>query len=189
MKENPAPSLEQLTEVFKHYVTGQTPRAKTVVDLSGSITRYEAQDNSALKFAARHVVPWVSDRIKAKLYASFSRGGPWLEYLPLPARDSDLRKASKKSSPSITTKLIAGTIMLGYCCFLADVSSASCLRLGQLPFTVHYHFIYIFSHLQIVSAILFLDILSPATFIANDAHCISPTIYLAESSGWKMSTM
>jgi hypothetical protein len=113
LKENPAPSLEQLTEVFKQYVAGQTPRAKTVVDLSGSITRYEAQDNWVLKFAVRHIVPWVSDGLKAKLYVSFSRGGPWLEYLPLPARDSDLRKASKKSSPSITTKLIAGTMLVG----------------------------------------------------------------------------
>lgn len=112
LKENPTPSLEQLTEVFNQYITGQAPRAKTVVDLSGSITRYEAQDTWVLKFAARHIVPWVSDRIKAKLYASFSRGGPWLEYLPLPARDIDLKAAAEKPTHSIS-RLIVGTFIVG----------------------------------------------------------------------------
>lgn len=107
------PSLEQLTEVFNQYITGQKPRAKTVVDLSGQITRYEAQDTWVLKFAARHIVPWVSDRLKAKLYASFSRGGPYLEYLPLPAIDVDLRKPTKKPSsrgifPGLITVMIIG---------------------------------------------------------------------------------
>ncbi|KAJ5680157.1 hypothetical protein N7455_008755 [Penicillium solitum] len=106
LKENPMPSLEQLTEVFNQYVTGQKPRAETVVDLSGQITRYEAQDTWILKFAARHIVPWVSDRLKAKLYASFSRGGPYLEYLPLPAVDAALAKPVKKSSRGISPKLI-----------------------------------------------------------------------------------
>lgn len=100
------PSLGQLTEVFNQYVTGQRPRAETVVDLSGQITRYEAQDTWILKFAARHIVPWVSDRLKAKLYASFSRGGPYLEYLPLPAMDAALAKPVKKSSRGISPKLI-----------------------------------------------------------------------------------
>ena len=109
LKENPMPSLEQLTEVFNQYAAGQEPRAKTVVDLSGQITRYEAQDTWALKFASRHIVPWVSGKLKAKLYASYSRGGPWLEYLPLPAKDADLAKPTKKPSRAISPKLIAGT--------------------------------------------------------------------------------
>jgi hypothetical protein len=114
LKENPKPSLKQLTEVFNQYITGQMPRAKTVVGLSGQITRYEAQDSRVLKFAARHIVPWVSDGVKARLYASFSKGGPWLEYLPLPAMDINLAKACKKQEPnqSIAPKLIAGTIMV-----------------------------------------------------------------------------
>jgi hypothetical protein len=94
LKESPIPSLEQLTGVFDQYFAGQKPRADTVVDISGQITRYEAQDSWVLKFAARHVVPWVSDKLKAKLYASFSRGGPHLEYLPLPAIDAELVKST-----------------------------------------------------------------------------------------------
>ncbi|KAJ5545269.1 hypothetical protein N7535_006348 [Penicillium sp. DV-2018c] len=89
LKESAVPSLEQLTGVFDRYFAGQKPRSDTVVDISGQITRYEAQDSWVLKFAARHVVPWVSDKLKAKLYASFSRGGPHLEYLPLPEIDAD----------------------------------------------------------------------------------------------------
>ncbi|KAJ5689708.1 hypothetical protein N7462_004100 [Penicillium macrosclerotiorum] len=110
LKETPMPSLEQLNEVFDQYITGQRPRAETVVDLSGQITRYEAQDTWILKFAARHIVPFVSDKLKANLYASFSRGGPWLEYLPLPAKDKDLPKSSTESSSSISPKVIMGSI-------------------------------------------------------------------------------
>ncbi|KAJ5118781.1 hypothetical protein N7526_010418 [Penicillium atrosanguineum] len=113
LKETPTPSVEQLTEVFNKYITGQAPRARRVVDISGSITRYEAQDTWFLKFAARHIVPWFSDRIKAKLYASFSKGGPWLEYLPLPARDIDIGTAAEEPIQSIAPRLIAGTIILG----------------------------------------------------------------------------
>ncbi|KAJ5511075.1 Monooxygenase FAD-binding [Penicillium expansum] len=111
LKKNPMPSLEQLTGVFNQYIIGQKPRAEAVVDLSGQITRYEAQDTWALKFAARHIVPWVSDRVKAKLYASFSRGGPYLEYLPLPAIDADLAKPAMKPSRGISPKLITVMIM------------------------------------------------------------------------------
>ncbi|KAJ5359754.1 uncharacterized protein N7496_012167 [Penicillium cataractarum] len=112
LKENPIPSLEQLSKVFNQYITGQAPRAKTVVGLSGSITRYEAQDNWVLKFAARHIVPWVSDNLKARLYASFSSSGPWLKYLPLPAKDNNLREASNKSDRSIAPTLITAAIMV-----------------------------------------------------------------------------
>jgi hypothetical protein len=113
LKANPKPSLEELTEVFNQYITGQMPRAKTVVDLSGQITRYEAQDSWILKFAARHIVPWVSDGLKAKLYASFSKGGPWLEYLPLPTMDVNLAQVPAEPSWSISSKLIAGTAVVG----------------------------------------------------------------------------
>ncbi|KAJ5813269.1 uncharacterized protein N7503_000019 [Penicillium pulvis] len=113
LKEDPSPTLEQLTEVFDQYVAGQMPRAETVVGISGQITRYEAQESWILKFAARHIVPYVSDGLKAKLYSSFSKGGPWLEYLPLPAIDADLVKADKNSSRGVAGKWIAGTIMVG----------------------------------------------------------------------------
>ncbi|KAJ5934271.1 hypothetical protein N7466_003818 [Penicillium verhagenii] len=58
LKESPIPSAEQLTEVFNQYIAGQMPRAKTVVDISGQITRYEAEDSWILKFAAQNIVPW-----------------------------------------------------------------------------------------------------------------------------------
>ncbi|EKV19896.1 Monooxygenase, FAD-binding [Penicillium digitatum] len=113
LREHPMPSVEQLSEVFTQYINGQKPRAEKVVELSGQITRYEAQDTWAFKFAARHIVPWVSDRLKAKLYASFSRGGPCLEYLPLPAMDADLAKPAKKPRRGIFSKLIPVMIMSG----------------------------------------------------------------------------
>lgn len=101
LRENPKSALKQLTEVFNQYITGQMPRAKTVVDLSGQITRPEAQDSWILKVAARHIVPWVSDGLKAKLYASFSKGGPWLEYFPLPAMDVNLEKPPKSPAGAL----------------------------------------------------------------------------------------
>ncbi|KAJ5476081.1 hypothetical protein N7475_001810 [Penicillium sp. IBT 31633x] len=113
LKETPLPSLEELNGVFDQYIAGQMPRAKTVLDVSGQITRYEAQDSWVLKFAARHIVPWVSDGLKAKLYASFSKGGPFLEYLPLPVMDTDLAKPRPKPSRSISLTLIAGLTMGG----------------------------------------------------------------------------
>ncbi|KAJ5907503.1 hypothetical protein N7495_000185 [Penicillium taxi] len=116
LKENPAPSLEQLAEVFNRYMVDQKSRAKTVVGISGQITRYEAQDAWFLKFASRHIVPWVSDRLKASLYVGFSRGGPWLEYLPLPATAVDLTAPPPKGpvqARNISPKLVAGTILSG----------------------------------------------------------------------------
>jgi hypothetical protein len=113
LQQYPKPTLEQLTNVFNQYVAGQKPRAETVVSLSGQITRYEAQDSWFLKFAARHILSYVSDGLKAKLYSSFSEGGPWLEYLPLPALDADLAKSANVPSKSITGKFVAGTIMVG----------------------------------------------------------------------------
>ncbi|KAJ5779108.1 hypothetical protein N7457_006828 [Penicillium paradoxum] len=113
LKETPMPSLEQLTGVFDQYIAGQMPRAKTVVDISGQITRYEAQDTWILKFAARHIIPWVSDKLKANLYASFSKGGPWLEYLPLPAMDTDVKSPPQVSSRRIHPMLIGGIVIGG----------------------------------------------------------------------------
>ncbi|KAJ5971292.1 uncharacterized protein N7479_001210 [Penicillium vulpinum] len=113
LRRNPMPSLEELTEVFDQYVAGQKPRAETVVDVSGQITRYEAQDSWVLKFAARHVVPWVSDRLKAKLYASFSRAGPSLEYLAPPKTEADLAKPPRMPSVGICRKLMTFMGMSG----------------------------------------------------------------------------
>ncbi|KAL4940542.1 hypothetical protein BDV06DRAFT_196363 [Aspergillus oleicola] len=87
LKEHPNPSAEQLSQVFGQYYERQLPRARTVVDISGRITRYEAQDTWLYTFAARHIVPWISDTAKARGYANFSNGGPWLEHLPLPTLD------------------------------------------------------------------------------------------------------
>ncbi|KAJ5772702.1 hypothetical protein N7520_003231 [Penicillium odoratum] len=113
LEESPTPSLEQLTEVFDRYITGQKPRAETVVGLSGHITRYEAQDTWILKLAARHIVPRVGDSLKARFYASFSKGGPWLEYLPLPIEDVDLAKGATNPGGSTAGKLIVGTLIVG----------------------------------------------------------------------------
>lgn len=113
LKESPNPSLDQLCQVFDSYVAGQKPRAETVVDLSGQITRYEAQDTWLLKFAAKNIVPWVSDNLKAKLYASFSRGGPWLEYLPLPAMDKNLVNTTEDGRRGFPSLVIAGTLLVG----------------------------------------------------------------------------
>lgn len=117
LRETPMPSLEQLNAVFDQYIAGQMPRAKTVLDVSGQITRYEAQDSWVLKFAARHIVPWVSDSLKAKLYASFSKGGPFLEYLPLPIMDTALAKPPQKPTRNISPGLIAGVMMCGAAIF------------------------------------------------------------------------
>jgi hypothetical protein len=108
LKEYPTPSLSRLNQVFDSYIAGQKPRAESVVNLSGQITRYEAQDTWILKFAAKNIVPWVSDNLKAQLYASFSRGGPWLEYLPLPAGDRDLMNATQETSRLIPSLITAG---------------------------------------------------------------------------------
>ncbi|KAJ5817131.1 hypothetical protein N7447_009364 [Penicillium robsamsonii] len=130
LKESPMPSLEQLTKVFNQYIAGQKPRAETVVDISGQITRYEAQNSWVLKFAARHIVPWVSDKLKAKLYASFSRGGPCLDYLPLPAMDAGLRKPAKPEqmpNAGISPKLITFMGMGGTAAILWHMNSQNAL--------------------------------------------------------------
>ncbi|KAL4742467.1 hypothetical protein BDV11DRAFT_211152 [Aspergillus similis] len=97
LKEHPVPSEEKLSHVFDEYQRRHAPRAHTVVDISGRITRYEAQDSWLYKFAAQHIIPWVSDSTKANGYASFSNGGPWLEYLPLPALDAEILQQRLKA--------------------------------------------------------------------------------------------
>ncbi|KAF9892640.1 hypothetical protein FE257_001042 [Aspergillus nanangensis] len=95
LTETPTPSQSQLTELFARFDEGQRPRAEMVNNLSGQITRYEAQDTWFLKFASRHLSPWVSDKLKAKAYAAFSKKGPCLEYLPLPEADLAKRMATE----------------------------------------------------------------------------------------------
>ncbi|KAL4793129.1 hypothetical protein BDV19DRAFT_380412 [Aspergillus venezuelensis] len=89
LRAHPNPSTEQLSQLFEEYFERHLPRARTVVDISGRITRYEAQDSWLYTFAARHIVPWIGDVTKAQEYANFSNGGPWLEYLPLPTLDEE----------------------------------------------------------------------------------------------------
>ncbi|KAL3479737.1 hypothetical protein BJX99DRAFT_221685 [Aspergillus californicus] len=88
LKQDPIPSSEQITELFDTFYTHHKPRADTVCSLSGQITRYEAQDTWFLKVGARYINSWIGDRTKANLYAKFSKGAPWLEWLPLPAVDA-----------------------------------------------------------------------------------------------------
>ncbi|KAL4812982.1 hypothetical protein BDW67DRAFT_188103 [Aspergillus spinulosporus] len=90
LKEHPIPSLEQLAGAFQEYHVRQRPRADAIVSMSGRITQYEAQETWLYKFAAQHVIPLVSDSVKAHAYAKFSNSSPWLEYLPLPALDAGL---------------------------------------------------------------------------------------------------
>lgn len=116
LKEHPMPSTEQLVEVFDTYFAGQSPRAHTVCNLSGQITRYEAQDSWLYKFAAQHIIPLVSDTTKANAYAGFSNGGPWLEYLPLPDMDRELaaQRANKsKSSTGVGLIPTVGAVLGG----------------------------------------------------------------------------
>ncbi|KAJ9369296.1 hypothetical protein DTO282E5_5958 [Paecilomyces variotii] len=87
LQKTPNPSTADITELFLGFERLHRPRADLVGKISGQITRYEAQDTVLLKFASRYIAPWVSDWTKANLYASFARGAPWLEYLPLPSED------------------------------------------------------------------------------------------------------
>ncbi|KAL3478169.1 hypothetical protein BJX99DRAFT_245688 [Aspergillus californicus] len=84
LKQHPIPSSAQITDVFNTYFTGQKPRADAICGLSAHVTRSEAQDTWFLKFASRNIVPWISDRVKATLFARFANSGPYLEWLPLP---------------------------------------------------------------------------------------------------------
>ncbi|KAL4746956.1 hypothetical protein BDW72DRAFT_206909 [Aspergillus terricola var. indicus] len=84
---SPTPSLEQLTKLFNDFEASQKPRANTVVNISGQVTRYEAQDTWLYKLASRYIVPLVSDCAKARFYGDFANEGPWLQYLPLPLID------------------------------------------------------------------------------------------------------
>ncbi len=116
LKKHPNPSNEQLGEVFDRYFAGQSPRAHTVCNLSGQITRYEAQDTWLYKFAAQYIIPLVGDSTKANAYAGFSNQGPWLDYLPLPAIDADLpQQRAKESSPTggVTTVSKLGSVVAG----------------------------------------------------------------------------
>ncbi|KAL5335426.1 hypothetical protein BJX70DRAFT_410574 [Aspergillus crustosus] len=73
--------------------------------------------NSSATFAGRYIIPWVSDKTKANAYAKFSNGGPWLEYLPLPAVDAEhcLKRAeqskNQKGSSIVRTVGIAAAVM------------------------------------------------------------------------------
>ncbi|KAI9923864.1 hypothetical protein ASPWEDRAFT_38644 [Aspergillus wentii DTO 134E9] len=91
LHDNPSPSTEKITALFQKLEQTHRPRATTVLNVSGQITRYEAQDSWFLKFAARHLSPLVCDRWKAQLYANFANGAPWLDFLPL--------KDEKKQTP------------------------------------------------------------------------------------------
>ena len=87
LQKDPHPSTAKLSSLFLAFEEKHRPRSTLVVNLSGQITRYEAQDSWFLKFASRHIIPYVSDKIKANTYCNFSRGGPYLQFLPLPDRD------------------------------------------------------------------------------------------------------
>ncbi|PYI08852.1 FAD/NAD(P)-binding domain-containing protein [Aspergillus sclerotiicarbonarius CBS 121057] len=88
LKDSPSPSNEQITAMFGRFEQAHRPRATTVLNMSGQITRYEAQDTWFLRFASRYISPWVSDRWKARLYADFSDAAPYLDFLPLKKKGS-----------------------------------------------------------------------------------------------------
>ncbi|KAL4758219.1 FAD-dependent oxidoreductase [Aspergillus foveolatus] len=69
LKAHPMPSFEQLAAAFEEYHARQRPRTDAVVNMSGRITRYEAQETWLYKLAAQYVVPLVSDSVKASAYA------------------------------------------------------------------------------------------------------------------------
>ena len=102
LQNNNHPSTEEISTLYQTLYEKHSPRAKTVVDLSGRITRYEAQDSWLLKFAARHVVPYFSDKLKADAYSNFSRGAPHLDFLPLP--DQALAALAQQESAKKATK-------------------------------------------------------------------------------------
>ncbi|PYH89322.1 hypothetical protein BO71DRAFT_434898 [Aspergillus ellipticus CBS 707.79] len=110
LKDSPSPSQEQITTLFQQFDQAHRPRAKTVLNVSGPITRYEAQDTGFLKFAARHLSPWVSDKWKAKLYASFSKGAPHLNFLPLKVQNS-IRTPQGSAAYSSPRILITGAVV------------------------------------------------------------------------------
>lgn len=84
LARSPQPSLDELTAVFREYEETHRQRAEFIVKLSGTITRYEAQDTWLLKMASRWLSPWVSDARKADAYASYFGKAPFLNYLPDP---------------------------------------------------------------------------------------------------------
>ncbi|PWY92291.1 FAD/NAD(P)-binding domain-containing protein [Aspergillus heteromorphus CBS 117.55] len=108
LQQSPSPSLEQLTSLFQNFERTHRPRATTVLGVSGQITRYEAQDTGFLKFAAKHLSPWVPDIWKAKLYASFSNGAPHLDFLPLKEQE-----AVQRSAMTSTGYLYPGLVLTG----------------------------------------------------------------------------
>ena len=65
-------------------------RAKTVVHLSGQITLYETQGSRILNSQPVTLFRRLENGLMAELYASSSKWGPWLEYLPSPAMDINL---------------------------------------------------------------------------------------------------
>ncbi|PYH78976.1 FAD/NAD(P)-binding domain-containing protein [Aspergillus uvarum CBS 121591] len=78
-----APTVEQLAALFAEFDRSHRPRATTVLGLSATITRYEAQQTGFLRFAARYLSPMVPDRWKAALFVRFASGAPRLEFLPV----------------------------------------------------------------------------------------------------------
>ncbi|PYI24007.1 FAD/NAD(P)-binding domain-containing protein [Aspergillus violaceofuscus CBS 115571] len=57
-----APTIVQLAALFAEFDRNHRPRATTVLGLSATITRYEAQQTGILRFAARYLSPVVPDR-------------------------------------------------------------------------------------------------------------------------------
>ncbi|KAF4546477.1 Monooxygenase FAD-binding protein [Lasiodiplodia theobromae] len=81
---SPVPSLEELTACFQKFEEVHRPRAESIVNIPGIITRYEAQDTRYLKAASRWLIPCVSDVCKADAYVSSFANAPYLNYLPNP---------------------------------------------------------------------------------------------------------
>lgn len=77
------PTTKEIQTVFASYEEKQRPRAQTVVNVSGYITRFEAMDTWYWRLA-RVLSPWIPDRFKAQGFLDFVASAPTLQFLPAP---------------------------------------------------------------------------------------------------------
>lgn len=77
------PTTKEIQHVLESYEQKQRPRARTVVDVSGYITRFEAMDTWYWRLA-RVLSPWIPDSLKAKGFLDFASSAPTLHFLPRP---------------------------------------------------------------------------------------------------------
>lgn len=77
------PTRSEITAVLDAYEEKQRPHAKTIVNMSRFVTRYEAMDTWWLRLL-RRISPWISAKTKAKAFAGYLNEAPLLHFLPNP---------------------------------------------------------------------------------------------------------